>query len=150
MKRKIKILVFSALLALLLVGVMTVLAISAGTNTVGTDVPAPTPTVPPDEKSPSLKDEGVIIDNTTVYLTYWNEKMKWEFSGEEIERYSRTLEEDVLARHYDADHDYYHIRDPGEFGEEIGPVLGLTQDQITDFVRSQREQLAIDHQKFEC
>lgn len=154
MKRKIKILVVLALLGVLLVIVMAATALSAGdekcagTNIVGVDVPVPTPTVSPDEKSPSLKDEGVIIDNTTVYLTYWNERMKWGFSGEEIERYSRTLEEEVLARHYDADHDYYHITDLGEFGEELGPVLGLTQDQITDFVRSQREQLVIDYQNY--
>lgn len=123
---------------------------SAGANIVGTDVPAPEPTVTPDEKSPSPGDEGVIIDNTTTYLTCWNEKMKWKLSTEEIETDSRILEEKVLAGHYDADHDYYHITDLGEFGEEIGPILGLTPDQITDFVRSQREQLAIDYQKYEC
>jgi hypothetical protein len=155
MKRKIKILAVPALLVLLLVGVMAVPAMSAGdekcagTNVVGIDVPAPTPTVPPDEKLPSLKDEGVIIDNTTTYLTYWNKRMKWGFSEEEIEKDSRILEEKVLVRHYDADDDYYHIKDLGEFGEEMGPVLGLTPDQIMDFVQVHREQLMIDRQNYE-
>ncbi len=91
---------------------------------------------------------ALIIDNTTIYLTYWNEKMKWELYEEEIEKDSQILEEKVLVKSYDADHDYYHIKDLGEFGEEMGPVLGLNPDQITDFVQSHREQLVIDRQNY--
>ncbi|WP_067052428.1 hypothetical protein [Methanofollis ethanolicus] len=158
MKRRTGIRAFFVFLAILLICVAMLPAMSAGdeecagTNVVGIDVPAPEPTVvPSDEKLPSLgeKDEGAIIDNTTTYLTYWNEKMKWELSEEEIEKDSRILEEKVLVRHYDADDDYYHIKDLNTFGEEMGPVLGLTPDQIMDFVQAHREQLVIDRQNYE-
>lgn len=157
MKRRTGIRAFFVFLAIMLICVAMLPAMSAGdekragTNVVGIDVPAPIPTVPQDEKlpSPREKDEGVIIDNTTTYLTYWNERMKWGLSKEEIEKDSRILEEKVLVRHYDADDDYYHIKDLGEFGEEMGPVLGLTPDQIMDFVQTHREQLMIDRQNYE-
>ena len=155
MKTKIRMRALSVLLAVLLVSVVAVSAVSAGdekcenTNIIDIDVPVPEPTlVSPDERSRSLRenDDGVIIDSPTTYLTYWNEKMKWGLSDEEVKKYSRVLEENVLVRYYDVDHDYYHIKDLNEFGEELGSVLGLTPDQITDFVQSHREQLVKDHQ----
>jgi hypothetical protein len=158
MNRRTGIRAFFVFLAILLICVAMLPVMSAGDekceygNIIGIDVPVPEPTVvPSDEKLQSLgeKDEGVIIDNTTTYLTYWNERMKWGLSEEKIEKDSRILEEKVLVRHYDAEHDYYHIKDLGEFGEEMGPVLGLTPDQIMDFIQTHREQLVIDRQNYE-
>jgi len=155
MKTEIRTWALPIILAILLVSVVAVLAGGAGDggseNREITDigVPVPEPTlVSPDRGPRSLRenDDGVIIESPTTYLTYWNEKMKWGLSDEEIEKYSGVLEEKILVRYYDQDHDYCHIRDLNEFGEELGSVLGLTPDQITDFVRSHREQLVIDHQ----
>jgi len=83
-------------------------------------------------------DDGVIIDCTEIYLNYWNEKLNWGISEEEIKEYSQILEKQVLVRYYDADDHYYHITDLDTFGEELGSVLGLNGDGRTtdDMARS--------------
>ncbi|MBP2147188.1 hypothetical protein J2129_002642 [Methanofollis sp. W23] len=150
---------FSMLLAVVLVSVTMVPLVSASdekcekTNIIGIDVPVPEPVVvPSDEKLQSLreKDDGVIIESTITYLTYWNEKMKWDLSEEEIKRYSQHLEEKVLVRYYDVDDGYYRIHDLDIFGKELGSVLGLNTEQTVAFVQTHREQLAKDHQNYHC
>ncbi|MDD3621816.1 MAG: hypothetical protein PHQ81_05380 [Methanofollis sp.] len=157
MERRTAIRAFIILLALLLVGVTLVPVMSASDEkgessiTIGIDVPEPEPTVvPSDETLQSLreKDDGVIIDDTITYLTYWNERMKWDLSEEEIKRCSQNLEENILVRYYDADHDSYHINDLDAFGEALGPALGLNNEQTVAFVQTHREQLVIDHQNY--
>lgn len=155
MEKRTLIRTFFILLALLLAGVIMVPVMSASdeecesSTIIGIDVPVPEPTVvPSDETLQSLreKDDGVIIDDTIVYLTYWNERMKWNLSEEEIKSCSRDLEEEVLVRYYDEDHDYYHINDLDIFGEALGPVLGLNKEHVVAFVQTHREQLVIDRQ----
>jgi len=147
----------SALLAALLVSVCVVPAMAASeersreANIIGVDVPAPKQIdIPSDEELALLTehDGGVIIDCTETYLNYWNEKLNWGISEEEIKEYSQILEKQVLVRYYDADDHYYHITDLDTFGEELGSVLGLNADQTAKFVQSHKEQLVKDHQNY--
>ncbi|MCK9306104.1 MAG: hypothetical protein M0P17_01080 [Methanoculleus sp.] len=156
MNGKIGMRALSALFAVLLVSVGVVPAVSASegksenANIIGIDVPVPEQLVPPDAESLHLMehDDGVIIDNTVVYLSYWNEKLDWGLSEEEIKKYSQILEEQVLIRYYDVDHRYYYISDLDKFGEELGLVLGFDADETDRFIRSHREQLVKEHQNY--
>jgi len=147
MKRKIGMRALSMLLAVMLVSVGVVPAMAASkeksreANIIGIDVPAPEQIdIPLDDELALLTehDDGVIIDCTEIYLNYWNEKLNWGISEEEIKEYSQILEKQVLVRYYDADDHYYHITDLDTFGEELGSVLGLNGDGRTtdDMARS--------------
>jgi hypothetical protein len=146
----------STLFAVLLVSVAMVPAMAASeeknreANIIGIDVPAPEQIVPLNAESSHLMehDDGVIIDNTVIYLSYWNEKLNWGLSEEEVKKYSQILEEQMLIRYYDVDDHYYYISDLDKFGEELGLVLGFSADETDRLIRSHREQLVKDHQSY--
>ncbi|HPD11603.1 MAG TPA: hypothetical protein PLN56_11485 [Methanoregulaceae archaeon] len=121
-------------------------------NLIGITVPAPEQfDVSSYKESINIeeRDDGLIIDDTFIYLNYWNKILNWGQSEEEIKKISNILEDQVLIKYYDVIHDYYAIKDIDKFGEELGSSLGLNAEETRIFIESQKEQLIKDYQNFD-
>ena len=143
------------LLALLLAAMAMVPMVSANENpanenVVGKTVPAPTP-LPLNPNSPPAQEgnDGVLIENTTAYLTYWNEKMKWGLSDEQISTDVKKLESDVLPKYRDPSNSrQFNIDNLSDFSKELANTLGLTNNQASEYVTAHKLQLVSDHQNY--
>lgn len=155
MKTKLGVRALGLLLIVALAGAIFVPAVSAdddkNANIIGIDVPAPEAVDFSISESVSLSkkyDCEIIIKDLMTYLSYWNKKMEWGFSEEELVHYSQILEKEVLDSYYDKEHNYYPIKDLRVFSEEVGEILGLNTLKIAIFIQSQKEQLVKDYQNY--
>ncbi len=155
MKTKLGMQALGLLLVLALAGAVFVPGVSAdddkNANIIGIDVPAPEAVDFSISESVSLSkkyDCEIIIKDLMTYLSYWNKKMEWGFSEEELVHYSQILEKKVLDNYYDKEHNYYPIKDLRVFSEEVSDILGLNTLQTAKFIQSQKEQLVKDYQNY--
>ena len=120
-------------------------------NIVGVTVPAPIP-VDMDQSLLHLSsiedsDDGLWIRDMEGFLSYWNERLNWQFSEIQIQEYT----EDVCTRLssvQDTQSGFYDIDSIDDLGTLLGSVLGLTQIQIETFVTEERNQLQMDRIAF--
>lgn len=74
------------------------------------------------------------ITDFPQFLAEWNNKMHWGYSPQQIENYSRTLEDGVLKK-YKKNPDYptLDIPDMKPFCLEVGDAIGLSKKQSEAF-----------------
>ncbi|ADN36302.1 hypothetical protein Mpet_1545 [Methanolacinia petrolearia DSM 11571] len=155
MKIKLGMQVLGLLFVVALAGAIFVPAVSAdndkNANIIGIDVPAPEAVDFSISESTSISKENdceIIIKDPMTYLSYWNKRMEWGLSEEELVKYSQILEKKVLYNYYDKEHNYYPITDLNVFSEEVSEILGLNTLQTAKFIQSQKEQLVEDYQNY--
>jgi hypothetical protein len=155
MKTKFGMQALGLLLVVALAGAIFVPVVSAdndkNANIIGIDVPAPEAVDFSISESTSISKENdceIIIEDPMTYLSYWNKKMDWGLSEEELVQYSQILEKKVLDNYYDKEHNYYPITDLKVFSEEVSDILGLNTLQTVEFIESQKEQLVEDYQNY--
>ena len=120
-------------------------------NVVGIDVPAPEQIAVTGSKDSSHINEDndqIIIEDPVIYLSYWNKKMEWGLSEEEIKIDSQIIKDKILDNYYDNDHNYYLIDDFETFAQEMSSVLGLNAEETASFIKSQKTQLVEDYQGY--
>jgi len=92
-------------------------------------------------------DDGVEIQNITSYITYWNERLQWGLSENQIG--NKSVELEIYANeNLQRNGNYYHIKNQTEFDENVSAILNLTPDQILTFIAEDRKQLDLDHQNY--
>jgi hypothetical protein len=144
------------LLALLLAAMAMVPCVSAvdndeKANIIGVSVNAPDQ-LPNnlDSLSKQEPDDGVLIDNATSFLIFWNEKMNWGLSLQQIEDYSAKLDDQILVKYRDpSNENYSNIKNLDKFGDELGNLIGLSKEQSTAYVKAHREQRTLDFQTYD-
>ena len=93
-------------------------------------------------------DSGVEIQNVTEALIYWNERMEWKLSQKQIGDFSIAAENQILKNLTSTDGKWYHIKNLTKFDEDLGALIGLSDDQVSEFITEDRNQLAIDHMNY--
>ena len=128
------------LIPLLLLLAVLVLA-SAGC--VQPQIPEPYPTPVPTVQPASAEESAFWISNTDQYLSYWNEKMGWNFTEQTLAGYSRDLNS-----YLDASWKYegagYYVTNNSEYLHAVKGILGLTEEQFDAFVTADAEQKKTD------
>lgn len=143
------------LLALLLAAMVMVPLVSADeesnkANIVGKTVPAPE-TMDINRlmsRHTQQSDNSFIITNPVTYLTFWNEKLKWGLSQQQIDDSVKKWETGGLKKYRYESGLYYEIQNLEEFSKDLQQVIGITKKQAAVFVIAQKEQIRIDHQNF--
>ena len=113
--------------------------VSLTTDNTQPQIPDPYPTPIPTAQPASAEDPGFWISNTDQYLSYWNEKMGWNFTGQTLAGYSKDLSSylDTTAEKEAAG---YHITNNSEYLHAVKDILGLTAEQFDAFVTADAEQ----------
>ena len=118
--------------------------ILASAGCVQPQIPEPYPTPVPTVQPASAEESAFWISNTDQYLSYWNEKMGWNFTEQTLDGYSRDLN-----RYLDASWKYeaagYYVTNNREFPHAAKEILGLTEEQFDAFVTADAEQKKTDH-----
>ncbi|HUW86234.1 MAG TPA: hypothetical protein VMV55_05090, partial [Methanoregula sp.] len=98
------------------------------------DLRKPFPTPDPNATPYVPGGNQISISDFSGFLAKWNEKMHWGYSPQQIENYSRTLEDGVL-RKYKTDPNYpsLEIPDLKPFCIEVGDAMGLSKNQSEAF-----------------
>ena len=143
------------LLALLLAGMAMVPIVSAAetsdtTNIVGVTVPAPE-TVDISElkaRHTPHSEEAFVLTDPVKFLTFWNNKLKWGLSQQQIEDSVKKMEAGDLKKYWDDSEKYYDINNPEEFSRDLQRSLGITSKQAAVFVKAQKEQTRQDYQNY--
>ena len=103
-----------------------------------------------DESSLSIQDNQKLdmeIKDVDSFIGYWNERMGWGLSDDEVENYAQLAEEQLLAD-LPIVYGYYIIENMDEFCEELGQLIGLDSEQISAYIREKRAQRIIDEQNY--
>ncbi len=93
-------------------------------------------------------DDGIGIENISLKLNYWNDRLQWGLSQEQIRQYSDRVGETLLKDYAISDGKWYHIKNLTKFDEELGEYIGLNNDQISQFILEDKKQLVIDRQNY--
>jgi hypothetical protein len=114
----------------------------------------PTPTInplqiPSDRGLSQEPDDGIEIENISGILSYWNARLQWGFSHEQIIQNSSGAEEAILKNYPTSDGKWFHIKNLTKFDEELGRYVGLNNDQISRFILEDQKQLVIDRQNYD-
>jgi len=143
------------LLALLLAAMVMVPMVSADNkgdqvNIVGKTVPAPQTMDINMIKSLHIQqsENSFIITDPVRYLTFWNEKLKWGLSQEQIDDTVKKMNSGNLKKYRDESGKYYEITDVEQFSRDLQKAIGLTDKQTTAFIIAQKEQTRSDYQNF--
>ena len=94
------------------------------------------PTLIPDPNSTHyvLRGNQFYITDFSQFLAKWNDKMKWGYAPQQIENYSRMLEDGVLKKYKKfPDYPTLDIPDIKSFCLEVGDAIGLSKDQSEAF-----------------
>ena len=85
----------------------------------------------------------ISISDFPRFLAKWNDKMHWGFSPEQIENYSRKLEDGVLKK-YKTNPNYPSLEVPDlkPFCLEVGDAIGLTKNQSEVFATAANDELS--------
>jgi len=144
------------LLALLLAAMAMVPMVSAAdedrnkANIVGETVPAPK-TMDINlivSRQSQESDNGFIITNPATYLTFWNEKLNWGLSRQQIDDTAKKMETRYLKKYRSESGNSYEIHDLEELSNDLQQAIGITKEQGAVFVIAQKEQIRIDHKNF--
>ena len=113
--------------------ILLVVFVLASAGCVQPQIPEPYPTPVPTAQPASAAESAFWISNTDQYLSYWNEKMGWNFTEQTLAGYSRDLN-----RYLDASWKYeaagYYVTNNSEFLHAVEGILGLTEEQFAAFV----------------
>lgn len=96
-------------------------------------------------------DSGVLLQNVTIKLDYWNDRMHWGLSQRQISEYSIKAENQILKNltmETSGNNTWYHIKNLTRFDEELGTIIGLSDLQISAFIIEDRKQLERDHMNY--
>jgi hypothetical protein len=144
------------LLALLLAAMAIVPIVSAEENSneaniVGVTVPAPESVDISELKArpPQLSEEAFILTDPVTFLTFWNNKLKWGLSQQQIEDSVKKMEAGDLKKYWDESEKYYEINNPEEFSRDLQRGLGITSEQAAVFVKAQKEQTRLDYLNYQ-
>jgi len=100
--------------------------------------PHPTITGSAFQKQPGYE---AISSDIRELLNFWNERMNWNLSAGQIDRFASDLERGVLKK-YLTNPVYPHvlyITDKRQFQRELGEALGYNESETEDFVRALKE-----------
>jgi hypothetical protein len=82
------------------------------------------------------------ITDFPQFLAKWNEKMHWGYSPQQIENYSRTLEDGMLKKYkISPDYPTLNIPDMKPFCLEVGDAIGLSKNQSEIFATAADDDL---------
>ena len=109
------------LIPLLLLAVLVL----ASAGCVQPQIPEPYPTPVPTVQPASAEESAFWISNTDQYLSYWNEKMGWNFTEQTLAGYS-------------------YVTNNSEFLHAVEGILGLTEEQFDAFVTADAAQKKTD------
>lgn len=142
------------LLALLLAAMAIVPMVSADeggdqVNVVGKTVPAPQTMDINLIKSRHVQESenSFIITNPVTYLAFWNEKLKWGLSQQQIAATVKKMEAGDLNQYLD-ESGKYEIQDLEKFSNDLQKAIGLTDRQKAVFVIAQKKQIRTDYQNY--
>jgi len=145
------------LLALLLAGMAIVPMVNAAdtsdkANMVGVTVPAPESVDFSELKARHTEhsEEAFILTDPVTFLTFWNNKLEWGLSQQQIETGVKKMEAGDLKKYWDDSEKYYEINNPEEFSRDLQRGLGITSEQAAIFVKAQKEQTRLDYQNYQA
>jgi hypothetical protein len=130
----------------IIIVVITLVALSSVCNgfvTAAEVVIHPTPTINP-SRITFERDDGIEFQNITPRLDYWNARLQWGLSQEQIRQYSDDAGETLLKDLTKSDGKWYHIKNLTKFDEELGRYIGLNNNQISQFILENEKQFEID------
>jgi hypothetical protein len=82
------------------------------------------------------------ITDFPQFLAEWNDKMHWGYSPQQIENYSRMLEDGVLKKYKKfPDYPTLDIPDMKPFCLEVGDAIGLSKQQSVAFAIAADDEL---------
>jgi hypothetical protein len=102
------------------------------------------PTYTPDPNSTPYVPGGnqLLITDFPRFLAEWNDKMHWGYSPQQIENYSRKLEEGVFKKYkINPDYPTLNIPDMKPFCLEVGDAIGLSKTQSEVFATAADNEL---------
>jgi hypothetical protein len=107
------------------------------------DIRKPFPTLDPNATPYVPGGNQISISDFPRFLAKWNDKMHWGFSPEQIENYSRKLEDGVLKK-YKTNPNYPSLEVPDlkPFCLEVGDAIGLTKNQSEVFATAADDELS--------
>jgi hypothetical protein len=125
---------FILLTVLLSVGVISSVSATGYVSYGGQMIPDPLIHIPiPENLTYNPEDyDYFYIDNVTLWLTWWNDRMDWGFSSGEINNFSTRLENDVFT--YKPSSKMYRVDNASEFIDTLPDFLNLTCDQGSEFI----------------
>lgn len=145
------------LLALLLAGMAMVPMVNAAetsdtANIVGVTVPAPETGDISELKARHTQhsEEAFVLTDPVKFLTFWNTKLNWGLSQQQIEAGVKKMETGDLKKYWDESGNYYEINNPEEFSRDLQRALGITSEQAAVFVKAQKEQTRLDYQNYQA
>src|SRR5665647_1637313 len=103
------------------------------------------PTLFPDPNSTPNVPTGnqLLITDFPGFLAKWNDKMQWGYSPQQIEIYSRKLEDGVLKKYKKfPDYPTLDIPDMKPFCLEVGDAIGLSKNQSEIFATAADDELS--------
>lgn len=106
--------------------------------------PLPTPvhlTEPSAQGNAGEPDDGVKIQNITAALDFWNTRLSWGLSQEEIVLYGDSSRAVILSNLTQSEETWFHVRNITAFDENLGRLIGLDDDQIAQFIIEDKKQL---------
>lgn len=131
---------------LFLMIVMGLIVLAAGCTSQPSDVDKTVPVIPnkdprvpiifPDSNSTPYVPGGnqFYITDFPQFLAKWNDKMHWGYSPQQINNYSRLLEDGVLKKYKEfPDYPTLDIPDIRTFCLEVGDAIGLSKNQSEAF-----------------
>jgi len=102
----------------------------------------PTPTPDPNSTPYVSRGNQLYITDFPQFLAKWNEKMHWGYSPQQIENYSRMLEDGVLKKYKKfPDYPTLDIPDMKSFCLEVGDAIGLSKNQSEAFATAADDDL---------
>ena len=141
-----------SLITLILMFAVIICPVSATTNENDFDtnlpvvVSTPIPSVAPDSENriEDSENDKIRLKDVIRYLYYWNGKMKWGLSDENINTYSSSLEQ-FLADSFSKDENgYYVIDNYSSIQTALKNILNLDIDEYELFVKTNSEQNKLD------
>lgn len=92
---------------------------------------------------PTKVSDGVRIKDMSAYLSYWNKKMEWSLTEDQIQKYSQIIETTQISS-VDKDTGEYVIDNMKKFNHEMGELIGLSSKEIESFISKQNEEMMLD------
>ena len=110
--------------------------------TLNKDLVEPTHTRDPNSTPYIPGGNQLLITDFPRFLAKWNDKMHWGYSPQQIENYSRTLEDGVLKKYKKfPDYPTLDIPDIKSFCIEVGDAIGLSKQQSEAFAIAADDEL---------
>ena len=106
------------------------------------DLREPTHTPDPNSTPYVPKGNQFYITDFPQFLAKWNDKMHWGYSPQQIENFSRLLEDRVLKKYkISPDYPTLNIPDMKSFCLEVGDAISLSKNQSEAFATTADDDL---------